>query len=255
MSAIFEQFTLHGKVAIITGASRGIGEAFARAFAQAGAQVMLSSRKAETLEPLVAELRAAGHQADYFAAHAGDVDAMHASAAHTVKTFGRIDIVVNNAATSPVFGPVEQTTPDVFDKIMAVNLKGPFELCKAAYPELSRNQGCVLNIASIGGISPEPFMGIYNVSKSALIGLTKVLAREWGSSGVRVNALCPGLVQTKLSQALWTNEPLMEQVLGQQPLQFMAQPLDMAGMALMLCSPAGRYCTGGVYVNDGGYTI
>jgi dehydrogenase/reductase SDR family member 4 len=253
--SLLDRFSLKGKVAIITGASRGIGEAFARGFAEAGAAVVLSSRKQEPLDALAADLNAQGYQAAAYAAHAGDLAALRGLIQFTVETFGGIDIVVNNAAISPTFGPVLLTDSEAFDKIIAVNLKGPFELSKNAFPHLKERKGCVLNIASIGGISPEPFMGIYNVSKSALIGLTKVMAREWGQDGVRVNALCPGLVKTKLSQALWTNEAVMQEFIGNQPINEMAMPEDMAGLALLLCSDAGRYCTGGVYLADGGFTI
>jgi dehydrogenase/reductase SDR family protein 4 len=148
------------------------------------------------------------------------------------------------------------TNEDAFDKIMNVNVKGPFELAKMAFPHMKkRGGGSIINISSIGGLSPEPFLGIYSVSKSALISLTKVLAKEWGPMGVRANVICPGLIKTKFSQALWSNEPIVDKMTKELPLPRIGQPDEIAGLALFLASEASSYCTGGVYTADGGYTI
>jgi dehydrogenase/reductase SDR family member 4 len=144
----------------------------------------------------------------------------------------------------------------VFDKIMAVNVKGPLELAKLAHPHMQRRGGgSILNISSVGGLRPEPLLGLYSVSKAALISLTKVMAQEWGRDGIRVNALCPGLVRTKFSAALWQNEQVCKEFVRTLPLGRIAEPEEMVGLALFLASPASSYCTGGVYLADGGHTL
>jgi len=154
-----------------------------------------------------------------------------------------------------VFGPLLMTDSNVFDKIMDVNVKGPFELCKLAQPVMmERGGGSIINISSIGGISPEHMLGIYSVSKAALISLTKVMAKEWGSAGIRANVICPGLIKTKFSKALWSNEDMLKKITGGIPLPRMGAPEEIAGLATFLASSASSYCTGGVYTADGGYT-
>ncbi|MBI2825261.1 MAG: glucose 1-dehydrogenase [Planctomycetia bacterium] len=254
--SIRARFDLSGKVAIVTGASKGIGEAIARGLAEFGAKVVVSSRKHEAVEAVAKAIQSAGGEAAAFAAHAGSTSDLHALVDKTVQRFGGVDIVVNNAAANPVFGPIVNADEGVFDKIMAVNVKGPLELAKRAFPIMAeRGGGSVINISSIGGISPEPFLGIYSVSKTALISLTKVLAAEWGAAGVRVNAICPGLVQTKFSAALWQDEANLKRFVEQLPLGRMAQPEEIAPMAIFLAGKGAEYCTGGVYVVDGGHTI
>ena len=169
-------------------------------------------------------------------------------------TFGGIDILINNAATNPVFGPVVNTDSAAFDKIMDINVKAPFELGKMVLPIMQqRGGGAIINISSIGGLTPEPGLGIYSVSKSALIMLTKVMAKEWGSAGVRANVICPGLIQTKFSEALWKNEEMLSKSIKHLPIQRIGQPEDLAGIALYLASDAGAYTTGAVLSVDGGY--
>ncbi|NBC09814.1 MAG: glucose 1-dehydrogenase [Bacteroidetes bacterium] len=250
---IQDHFRLEGKTAIITGASKGIGAAIAHALADAGANVVVSSRKQEAVDAVAAEI---GDQALAVAANAGSTEDLQQLAGRAVDKFGGIDIVVNNAAANPVFGPVEDTEAWAYDKIMEVNVKGPFELCKLALPIMKeRGGGAILNISSVGGLSPEHQLGIYSVSKAALISLTKVMAREWGQHGVRANAICPGLIKTKFSQALWSNEKILKYTLAQLPLPRIGTVEEVAGLALFLASPASAYCTGGVYTADGGYTI
>lgn len=250
---ILDQFQLSGKTAIITGASKGIGAAIAYALSEAGANVVVSSRKQEAVDAVADEI---GATALAVAANAGDTDQLKALVDQTVDTFGGVDIIVNNAAANPVFGPVEQTEAWAYNKIMDVNVKGPFELCKLALPSMKeKGGGAILNISSVGGLSPEHQLGIYSVSKAALISLTKVMAREWGQYGIRANAICPGLIKTKFSQALWSNEKILKYTLAQLPLPRVGTVEEVAGLALFLASPASGYCTGGVYTADGGYTV
>ncbi len=250
-----QRFRLDGKVAIVTGASKGIGEAMAVALAAFGAKVLVSSRKESACAEVVARIEESGGAAAAAAAHMGDMAQARALVDEAIDRWGRVDIVVNNAATNPVFGPVLQTDETAFDRIMAVNVKGPFELCKAAQPHmLAQGGGAILNIASVGGLSPEPFLGIYSVSKAAIISLTKVLAKEWGSAGIRANAICPGLIRTKFSSALWQNEAILEHVLKDVSLGRIGTPDEMAGLAVFLCSDAASYVTGGVFTADGGLT-
>ncbi len=249
-------FHLDQKVALITGASKGIGEAIARIYAAAGAKVVINSRKQEDLDKVADAINAAGGNCTGIAANAGDTKACKELIEKTVSLYGGIDILVNNAATNPVYGPVVQCEEWAFDKIMNVNLKAPFELCKLAYPILKqRGGGSVINISSIAALTPDPGLGIYSVSKAALNMLTKVLAKEWGVDGIRVNAICPGLIKTKFSEALWQNEKWMHHFVKQLPAGRVGTAEEIAGLALLLASDAGAYCTGSVFTADGGATI
>jgi dehydrogenase/reductase SDR family member 4 len=251
-----ELFDLTGKVAIVTGASKGIGEAIARGLAAFGACVVLSSRKLESVETVAFSICEQGGEAVAVAAHMGDRTAIHGLMDRTCETFGGVDIIVNNAATNPVYGPLLQTDDNVFEKIMAVNVQGPLELAKLAHPHMKRRGGgSVINISSVGGLRPEPQLGIYSVSKAALVSLTKVMAQEWGRDHIRANAICPGLVRTKFSAALWQNEQVCKDFVRTLPLGRIAEPEEMVGLALFLASPASSYCTGGVYLADGGHTL
>lgn len=252
---ILDKFRLEGKVAIITGASKGIGKEIARAFGQAGAKVVISSRKQDTLLEVVREFHAEGIDSLAVEAHSGKPENIQELIDATLLQYGRIDVVVNNAATNPAFGTTAQTDMGAFDKIMDVNLKGAFELARKALPELCKTKGNVINISSIAGIRPDERMGIYSVSKAALISLTQTLAKEWAAWGVRVNAICPGFVKTKLSEALWSNDQLNKHIVDMIPMRRMAEPEEMAGLALFLASEAASYCTGSVYVADGGLII
>lgn len=252
---IAEKFDLSGKTAIVTGASKGIGLAIAEAFGQQGASVIISSRKQEACDEVAAILTTQGIQAKGVACHMGDFEAIPQLVEAAVSSFGSIDVIVNNAATNPIFGGIEEADHGAFDKIMDVNVKGPWALCKAAYPHLKEVKGSIINISSVEGISPGLGLGLYSVSKSALIALTKAQAREWGKAGVRANAICPGLVETKFSEALTTNDQILKHVLAKQALPDIAQPIDIAGLALLLATDASGFLTGGVYTADGGYTI
>lgn len=248
------KFSLKDKVAIVTGASKGIGESMASIYAAAGAKVVVSSRKQEAVDDVAERFNAAGLEAIGVACNTGDMDQIGNLVDQTLDAYGKVDIVVNNAATNPVFGPVIQTETSAFDKIMDVNVKGPFELTKLCVPHMEAG-GSIINISSVGGISPEAHLGMYSVSKAALISLTKVLAKELGPQGIRANVICPGLIKTKFSEALWTNEDLTKKFIKHLPLQRIGESDEIAGLALFLASEASSYCTGGVYTADGGFTI
>lgn len=249
-------FDLTGRVAIITGASKGIGQAIARGLAEQGASVVVSSRKQESVDEVAAEFRADGLEATGIACHVGDESQLSHLVEKTISTYGGVDILINNAATNPVFGPLEQMTGEVFDKVMNVNVKACMLLANLCKPSMAeRGHGSIINIASVEGLKPSPMMSIYSVSKAALIMLTQTQAREWGSDGIRSNAICPGLIQTKFSAALWQNEQILDHFVSQTPSGRMAQPEEMVGLALYLASDAGSFSTGGVFTADGGYMI
>ncbi len=247
-------FRLDGKVALITGASKGIGEAMARGLAEFGASVVVSSRKQEAVDVVAESFRADGLDAIGIAANIGNLDEIQALVDKTVEACGGIDIVINNAAANPVYGPLQNTDEAAFDKIIDVNLKGPFELCKRVYPVMQqRGGGSIIHISSIGGLKPETGIGIYSVSKAAIINLTKAMAQDWGGDNIRVNAICPGLIKTRFSEALWSDQATHEHFINHLPLGRIGEPDDIAGLAVYLASDASAYCTGGVYMVDGGY--
>jgi NAD(P)-dependent dehydrogenase (short-subunit alcohol dehydrogenase family) len=255
-SSIKDRFDLSGKVAIVTGASKGIGAEIARGLAEFGAQVVVSSRKQEAVDALADEFRSAGYEATAIACHVGDLSQIQALVDQTIQQYGGVDIVVNNAATNPYFGPLVNAGEELFDKIMGVNVKAPFELSRRVFESMSqRGGGSIINISSIGGMRPETLLGIYSASKAALISLTKAMAKEWSAANVRVNAICPGLIQTKFSQALWANDEILKQFLDTVPLGRIAQSDEVAPLAVFLASEAASYCTGGVYIVDGGASI
>lgn len=249
-------FNLKGKVAIITGASKGIGKAIAFALGDCGAEVVISSRNQQSLDEVVSEFKESGINAFAVAANVGNMDDVDNLIKKTLEHFGGIDIVVNNAATNPIFGALVDADVAAFDQIMNVNVKGVFELAKKAQPSMKqRGGGSVINISSIGGISPEPWLGLYSVSKAALISLTQVMAKEWGKDGIRANVICPGLIKTKFSKALWSNEKITQSVLKNLALARIGTPEEIASLALFLASDASAYSTGATFVADGGYTI
>lgn len=249
-------FSLQNKVALVTGASKGIGEAIARFFAACGARVIINSRKQEELDKVAADIQEHGGDCIGYAANAGDIAACKELIEKIVVNYGGIDILVNNAATNPVFGPVNDCEEWAFDKIMSVNVKAPFELSKLVHPLMKqRGGGSIINISSVAGIRPDPGLGIYSVSKAALNMLTKVTAREYGVDNIRVNSICPGLIRTKFSEALWTNEKMLAHFVKQTPISRMGTVDEIAGLALYLASNASAYTTGTIFTADGGLTI
>jgi len=249
-------FNLKDKVAIITGASKGIGEATARFFAACGARVIINSRKQDDLDKVSESICATGGDCVGYAANAGDIAACKELIAKVIASHGGIDILVNNAATNPVFGPVDDCEEWAFDKIMSVNVKAPFELGKLVHPLMKiRGGGSIINISSVAGIRPDPGLGIYSVSKAALNMLTKVTAKEYGVDNIRVNSICPGLIKTKFSEALWTNEKMLAYFVKQTPISRMGTVEEIAGLALYLASDASSFTTGSIFTADGGITI
>lgn len=250
------QFNLKGKVAIVTGSSKGIGKAIAKGLAQIGAEVVISSRNQEACDTVVSEFENEGLKAVGIACHIGKEEQRKNLVDTVVKKLGRIDILVNNAAINPVYGPIENVEPEIFDKIMEVNVKAPWALSNLVLPHMqSSKKGSIINIASVEALTPGFGLGLYSTSKAALLMLTKNQAKEWGQHGVNVNAICPGLIQTKFSAALWTNEKLLGKLEKSIPSGRMGQPEEMIGLACLLASEAGSYMTGGVYTADGGYMI
>ena len=249
-------FDLQKKVAIVTGASKGIGESVARLLANHGAKVVVSSRKQIDIDSVARQIINDGHEAIGIACNTGNNEQCENLIATTIQHFGGIDILVNNAATNPVYGPALECTAELFDKLISVNVRGPFELSKKAFPSMKlRGGGSVINISSIAGERPDPGLGIYSVTKAALNMLTKVLAKEWGTAGIRVNAIAPGLIKTKFSTALWNNAETTERLMKQISLGRIGSPEEIAYMVLFLASDASAYCTGSVFTADGGWTI
>jgi NAD(P)-dependent dehydrogenase (short-subunit alcohol dehydrogenase family) len=246
-------FDLSGKVALITGASRGIGEAIAVAYSQAGAKVVLASRKQADLDQVAEQIRALGRDVLAMAAHTGDMAAISAVVAKAVDAFGGIDIVVNNAATNPHFGPILTAEDSHWDKILDVNVKGYFRVVKACMESMqARGGGKIINMSSVAGLEPQPMMGVYSVSKAAVLMLTKVLAAELAPYNIQVNAIAPGFVKTKFSAALWQNPQINEAILKRIPQKRMAEPEEIAGLAVYLASPASSFVTGSIFSIDGG---
>jgi NAD(P)-dependent dehydrogenase (short-subunit alcohol dehydrogenase family) len=247
---------LSNKVAIITGASRGIGEAIAMAYAHAGAALVLTSRKIENVGPVAEAIQAGGGRAIALAAHAGDQAAVEAVAQVALAEYGRVDILVNNAAANPHFGPMLTAEASHWDKIFEVNVKGYFFMIKAVVPTMqAQGGGKIINMASIAGINPGPLMGVYSTSKAAVIMLTKALAAELAPANIQVNAIAPGFIKTRFSAALWGNPALSKGIERLTPANRIAEADELNGAALYLASDASSFTTGSVLVVDGGITL
>lgn len=247
-------FDLTGRVALVTGASRGIGEAIARGLAQHGAEVIVSSRKLDGCEPVAAGIVAAGGKARALACHIGDMAALEATFAQVRADYGRLDVLVNNAATNPYYGHVLDTDLGAFQKTVDVNIRGYF-YASVFGGRLMREHGggSIINVASINAVRPGPQQAVYSITKGAVLNMTKAFAKECGPHGIRCNALLPGLIRTKFAGALLKDEKQLEHYLGANPLGRVGEPQDLAGAAVFLASPASSYVTGEFLVVDGGF--
>lgn len=247
---------LTGKIALVTGASRGIGRAIAETYAANGARVVLASRKQDGLDAVAAAIREAGGEALPVATHTGSQDAVQALVERTVSAYGGIDIVVNNAATNPHFGPLLTSEESHWDKTFDVNVKGYFRVVKACVESMkARSGGKVLNVASVVGKTPHPGMGVYGITKAAVLMLTEVLAIELAPHNIQVNAVVPGFVKTSFSRAIWDTPSINEAVLKAIPQHRMATPDELTGLALFLASDAAAFVTGASFVIDGGQLV
>jgi NAD(P)-dependent dehydrogenase (short-subunit alcohol dehydrogenase family) len=248
-------FQLTERVAIVTGASRGLGSAIAEGLAEHGARVVLTSRKQEDLDREAERLNQRfPRSAVAIAAHAGREEDLRRLVDGTMERFGRIDILVNNAGTNPYFGALIDADPAVWDKTFEVNLRGYFLLTQLVYRAwMERQGGAVLNIASTGGLRPSVGLGVYDVTKAGVIMLTRQLARELGGT-VRVNCIAPGLFKTRFAEALWSNEAILQRVVQSNPFGRIGNPEEIAGAAVFLVSDAASYVNGQVLVVDGGGT-
>jgi dehydrogenase/reductase SDR family member 4 len=244
---------LAGKVAIVTGASRGIGKAIAQAFAREGANVAICGRKQETLDEAVRECQGLAGSMLPVVCHVGRSAEIQRLVETTVREFGKIDILVNNAGTNIAQEPVLQVDEGKFDKMIEINLKSAFRLMQAVAPGMcAQGSGSIINIASISGLRPQHQGMLYSMTKAALIMMTKSYAQELGPSGVRVNAIAPGLIRTILSEYYWKDESKLEQILARQPIRHLGRPEEVAEMAVLLAGDHASYITGQVLVIDGG---
>lgn len=249
--------SLKGKVALITGGSRGIGRSIALQFADAGADVIVSSRKLPDLEKVAEEIKQKGVRSLAISAHNAKMEDLKNLMARVKEEFGRLDVLVNNAVANPVMADVLHMEEAPFDLIMNANIKGYYFLSQAAAMMMVEqgSGGAIVNVASVGGIFVTPGLGPYCISKAAIIMMTKCLAAELGSHGIRVNCIAPGIVKTKFSEALWSNEKLMADYLKQMPLGKIGQPEEISRTALYLASDASSFMTGSTLIIDGGANL
>jgi NAD(P)-dependent dehydrogenase (short-subunit alcohol dehydrogenase family) len=249
-------FSLKDKVALVTGASRGIGESIAKLLASAGAHVIVSSRKIDGCQVVADEIIKAGGSAEAIACHIGEMDQIENCFQQIEEKHGKLDILVNNAAANPYFGHILDTDLSAFQKTTDVNIRGYFFMSVTAGKIMKKNGGGnIINVASVNGIIPGDFQGIYSITKSSVIAMTKAFAKECAPQGIRVNALLPGLTDTKFASALTTNDAIMKQALMHIPMKRAAMPEEMAGTVLYLASEASSYTTGACINVDGGYLL
>jgi dehydrogenase/reductase SDR family protein 4 len=249
------ELSLKNKVALITGACRGIGHAAAIGLAEAGADLAIDCRKLPDLEKVAGEIKKIGRKCQTVAAHVGRIDEINALVKGVVEEFGRIDILVNNAATNPTMASALDIDDRAWDSIMNLNLKGLFFLSQAVARVMKeKGGGKIINIASIAGITPD-ILPVYSVSKAGVIMATKVMAQQWAQYNIRVNAVAPGLTKTRFSEALWKNDEILKLAMSRTPMARPAEPEEMVGTIVYLASDASSYVTGQVIAVDGGVTI
>ena len=249
-------FDLSGKVAVVTGSSRGIGRAIAERLAEHGARVVVSSRKAEACEPVAASIRAKGGQAIVVPCHIGHKDQLQALVERTTSEWGGIDVLVCNAALNPYFGPSAGIPDEAYDRIMGANVRSNFWLCNMVLPGMAaRGGGSVIIVSSIAGLRGTPLLAVYGLSKAADMQMARNIAVEWGPKNIRANCIAPGLVRTDFARALWENPELEKKRSRETPLLRIGEPDEIAGAAVFLASPAGSFMTGQSIVIDGGVTI
>lgn len=249
-------FDLTGKTALITGSSRGIGQAIAEALAALGAKVVISSRKAEACETAAAAVRQAGGAATAIACNVGDKAQLDALVAKARAAFGGIDILVNNVGANPTLGPLIELSDEAFDRVFANNVKSALQLSRLVLPDMAaRRDGAVIFISSIAALRASTGINAYGAAKAALMQLARGLAAEWGAHNIRVNCVAPGLIKTDFARALWEDETLARRRIAETPLGRLGEPKDIAGAAVLLASPAGSFITGQTIVVDGGVTI
>lgn len=251
-----ELFSVAGRVALVTGASRGIGEGIAKLLAAAGAHVIVSSRKIDGCQRVADEIKEAGGSAEALACHIGEMDQVEACFKTIEEQHGKLDILVNNAAANPYFGHVLDTDLAAFQKTVDVNIRGYFFMSSLGGKLMKKSGGgSIINVASVNGVIPGDFQGIYSITKSAVISMTKTFAKECAQMGIRANALLPGLTDTKFASALTTNDAILKQAMMHIPMKRMAMPEEMAGTVLYLASDASSYTTGTAINVDGGYLL
>ncbi|MBT3701504.1 MAG: glucose 1-dehydrogenase [Alphaproteobacteria bacterium] len=249
-------FDLTGKVAVITGSTKGIGKAIAEQMSRAGAKVVISSRKAGPCDDVAAEINAAGGEAVAIPCHIGDKDQCKNLIDSTIEKWGKIDILVCNAAVNPYYGSMSDIPDDLFDKTMSTNIKSNAWLATMAAPQMrARKDGVIIITSSIGGLIGDANIGVYSISKAADMQLARNLAVEWGPDNIRVNCIAPGLVRTDMAKALWENPDIYKRVTSSAPLRRIGEPNEIAGAAVYLASSAGSFTTGQTMVIDGGVTI
>jgi dehydrogenase/reductase SDR family protein 4 len=250
------RFDLKGKNTIVTGATRGIGLAIARGFAESGATVTICGRKQETVDAALGELGPLKEKVHGVAAHVGKSEDVEKLIGEAESKFGPVNVLVNNAGTNPFFGPIVDSDDRAWDKTFEVNLKGPYVLSRIlAKTMMQAGGGSIVNISSVAGLEAAPLQGIYSVTKAGLIMLTKVMARECGRKGVRVNCICPGVIKTHLSETLWKDEERLKMFLAKKSLGRIGDTEEIVGGAIYFASNASSFTTGAVLTIDGGMVI